>query len=380
MAAPALHPPTDATAALALRDVVKDYPGPGGRKVRAVDHVSLSLADGEFFSLLGPSGCGKSTTLRMLAGFEQPTAGEITIAGQDMVGVPPYRRPVNMVFQSYALFPHLTVAGNLAFGLEMKGLPRPEIERRVAAALGLVRLDEMGPRRPGQLSGGQQQRVALARALINEPAVLLLDEPLGALDLKLRREMQIELKQLQQRLGITFVYVTHDQEEALAMSDRIGVMDRGRLLQVGPPTEIYERPNCRFVADFIGEANFLEGRVEGREEGHVRVRAAAADLTVLGLPGAGVGPGQAVTVAIRPEKLRLTQARPEQAANAVEGRVLEVVYIGSDTRVTVAVGPELRLVAWDSNEISTLDPDFYYRVGEGVWVSWPPENALVLGD
>ena len=245
--------------AVEMRDVVKQFPSPGGGVINAVDHLTLEIYEGEFFSLLGPSGCGKSTTLRMLAGFERPTSGEIYIKDQLMGATPPYARPVNMVFQNYALFPHMTVFQNVAFGLEMEHVPRAEIRRRVEEALELVRLPGMGARRSTQLSGGQQQRIALARALVKRPAVLLLDEPLGALDLKLRKEMQLELKALQQQVGITFVYVTHDQEEALTMSDRIAVMSQGRALQIGTPTEIYERPNCRFVADFIGETNFLEG-------------------------------------------------------------------------------------------------------------------------
>jgi spermidine/putrescine transport system ATP-binding protein len=371
---PAEHP-----LSVVLTDVVKDFPTPGGGAFRAVDHVCLAIREGEFFALLGPSGCGKSTTLRMLAGFEQPTAGRIEIEGVPMVGVPPYGRPVNMVFQSYALFPHLTVAQNLAFGLEMKHVPRPEIARRVEAALELVRLPGMGPRRPGQLSGGQQQRIALARALINEPEVLLLDEPLGALDLKLRKEMQLELKHLQQRVGITFVYVTHDQEEALTMSDRIAVMDQGRVLQVGAPTVIYERPNCRFVADFIGEANFLDGRVVEAAGGLATVAVAGGAMAVRGLAQAPVLAGQAVTVAVRPEKLRLSPERPAESANAFPAVVDEVTYIGSDTRVVIRLGEaDLVLSAWDTNDFSTLDPNYYYTPGEAVWVSWPPENALVL--
>jgi spermidine/putrescine transport system ATP-binding protein len=376
----AAGPSAEHTLSVVLTDVVKDFPTPGGGTFRAVDHVSLDIREGEFFSLLGPSGCGKSTTLRLLAGFEQPTAGRIEIEAQPMVGVPPYARPVNMVFQSYALFPHLTVAQNLAFGLEMKRVPRPEIERRVAEALELVRLPGMGPRRPGQLSGGQQQRVALARALINEPEVLLLDEPLGALDLKLRKEMQLELKHLQQRVGITFVYVTHDQEEALTMSDRIAVMDQGRVLQVGPPTLIYERPNCRFVADFIGEANFLDGRVVDTADGLATVALAGDAMTVRGLAQGDMVPGQAVTVAVRPEKLRLSPERPGETGNAFPAVVEEVTYIGSDTRVVIRLGGGLALSAWDTNDFSTLDPNYYYTPGESVWVSWPAENALVLAE
>ncbi len=243
--------------AVELETVTKRY-----GDVVAVDSVTLNIAEGEFFSLLGPSGCGKTTTLRLIAGFEMPTSGSVRIRGREMGTTPPFKRPVNTVFQSYALFPHMTVTQNIAFGLEMSKVPRDEIKRRVAEALEMVRLPEMAGRRPRQLSGGQRQRIALARALVNRPQVLLLDEPLGALDLKLRKAMQLELKALQEQVGITFIYVTHDQEEALTMSDRIAVINQGRVYQVGSPLEIYEQPASRFVADFIGETNFLEGRVE----------------------------------------------------------------------------------------------------------------------
>jgi spermidine/putrescine transport system ATP-binding protein len=262
----------------------------------------------------------------------------------------------------------------------MRGVQRPEIERRVAATLDLVRLPGLGDRKPGQLSGGQQQRVALARALINEPAVLLLDEPLGALDLKLREEMQLELKALQRRLGITFIYVTHDQEEALTMSDRVAVMNAGRILQVGPPTQVYERPGSRFVADFIGEANLVDGLVAGVGDGVAEVTVAAGTLTVAGLAPDPVRVGDAVTVAVRPEKLRLSAERPDGVANRFEARVEQVTYHGADTRLVVRLAPELALVVRDANEVSRLDPGGAQRLGEPVWVSWPVENALVLGD
>ncbi|MBM4466882.1 MAG: polyamine ABC transporter ATP-binding protein [Chloroflexi bacterium] len=252
--------------AVELKGVSKHF-GP----VVAVDTVSLSIGDGEFFSLLGPSGCGKTTTLRLIAGFELPTEGDVYIDGQLQGETPPYRRPVNTVFQNYALFPHMTVFQNVAFGLEMQKVSKEEIRQRVLAALEMVQLPGMENRKPAQLSGGQQQRVALARALVNHPKVLLLDEPLGALDLKLRKAMQLELKALQHRVGITFIYVTHDQEEALTMSERIAVMDRGQVLQVGTPEEIYEQPADRFVADFIGETNFLEGQVQERQAGEAEV-------------------------------------------------------------------------------------------------------------
>ncbi|MDY7024693.1 MAG: ABC transporter ATP-binding protein, partial [Cyanobacteriota bacterium] len=247
--------------AVELINVSKFYSRTKNQKTLAVDSLNLSIQTGEFFSLLGPSGCGKTTTLRIIAGFESPTSGEIYIHQEAMNSRPPFHRPVNTVFQNYALFPHLTVSQNIGFGLEMENLPRPQIRERVSEVLKLVQLKNLENRYPRQLSGGQQQRVALARALVKQPQVLLFDEPLGALDLKLRREMQIELKQIQKRLGITFVYVTHDQEEALTMSDRIGVMNQGQLLQVGTPVEIYEHPKTRFVAEFIGESNILTGVV-----------------------------------------------------------------------------------------------------------------------
>ena len=261
-----LHP-----VAIDVRRVSKIF-GSGGDIVRALDDVSLTIEENEFFTLLGPSGCGKTTLLRLIAGFEHPSGGHILLHGEDISPLPPYRRPVNTVFQNYALFPHLTVGDNVGFGLQMLGRPRGEIDATVGAMLRLVRMEELKNRKVGQISGGQQQRVALARALAPRPKVLLLDEPLSALDLKLRKEMQIELKRLQHETGITFIFVTHDQEEALTMSDRLAVMNGGRLLQIGSPHEIYDRPQNRFVANFIGETNFLEGRVTGRANGRVRVK------------------------------------------------------------------------------------------------------------
>ena len=286
--------------------------------VLAVRDLSLAVAPGEFFALLGPSGCGKTTTLRMIAGFEQPTQGEVLIRGVAMQGIPPFHRPVNTVFQDYALFPHMTVTQNVEFGLRMAGLARDVAEGRAAKALDLVQLPGVGSRRPRQLSGGQQQRVALARALVNEPAVLLLDEPLGALDLKLRKQMQFELKAMQQRLGISFIYVTHDQEEAMTMADRIGVMHDGQLLQIGAPEEIYDQPVDRFVADFIGETNFLEGRLEELSDERGSVRTQQGDLLLQGtLPKERVSIGAGVTLTIRPEKLTLLKEDAQAAKVSV---------------------------------------------------------------
>ena len=359
--------------AVEMRDVVKRF-----GEVSAVDHVSMQIRDGEFFSMLGPSGCGKTTSLRMIAGFEYPTSGEIFLSGSPIGTTPPFQRNVNTVFQSYALFPHMTVAENVAFGLEMKKVPRIEIGRRVDEALDMVRLAGYGGRRPRQLSGGQQQRVALARALVNHPDVLLLDEPLGALDLKLRKEMQLELKGLQERVGITFIYVTHDQEEALTMSDRIAVMSGGKVLQVGSPTEIYERPNCRFVADFIGESNFVRGRVSAVEPDCVAV-STADGLTLRGQLTQPVRVGDEALISIRPEKARLTLKPPaEGTANVFPVAVDRISYIGSDTRIIVRLGPEHPFSVWEQNARSTVDRDAYWQRGEQGFLWWPVENALVL--
>jgi spermidine/putrescine transport system ATP-binding protein len=317
--------------AVRAESIVKAF-GAGAAAVRALDDVSVGIARGEFFTLLGPSGCGKTTLLRLIAGFEMPSSGHILLDGQDVTDLPPNRRPVNTVFQSYALFPHLTVAENIGFGLEMLGRGRAEIRETVERMLALVRLDSMAGRRPSQLSGGQQQRVALARALAPKPKVLLLDEPLSALDLKLRKEMQVELKRLQHETGITFVFVTHDQEEALTMSDRIGVMSAGRIQQLGTPREIYTRPANRFVAGFIGETNFLAGT---RVPGGVRL---AAGPTIAA-EGGSTGP---VTVTVRPEQLAI--AAPG-VSGALAGRVATLVYFGTDVHAHVALQDGTTLVA-----------------------------------
>ncbi len=363
--------------AVEVREVTKVFPGPHGESVVAVEDVTLTIQEGEFFSLLGPSGCGKTTTLRMIAGFELPTRGEIWIHGRPMGSTPPYRRPVNTVFQNYALFPHMTIYENVAFGLEMEGVPKDEIRRRVLEVLELVRLPGMENRRPRQLSGGQQQRVALARALVKQPEVLLLDEPLGALDLKLRKAMQLELKHIQHRVGITFIYVTHDQEEALTMSDRIAVMDQGQVLQVGAPAEIYEAPVNRFVADFIGESNLLEGQIARLEGERALIYVDGVELAAH-LHTQEVQPSQAVTFALRPEKISLLATTAEVASGhvSVTGVVEERVYIGTDTRYMVRIGDRTQLVVRMQN-LTHQDAD-HFQPGDRVQLSWDPAVARVL--
>ncbi len=370
--------------AVEFHDVTKIFPTPEGSTVTAVDHVSLEIKHGEFFSFLGPSGCGKTTSLRMMAGFEWPTSGEVIINGNEMGHTPPYQRPVNTVFQSYALFQHMTVFQNIAFGLEMEKVPKVEITRRVNEALEMVKLGNMGRRKPKQLSGGQQQRIALARALVKRPEVLLLDEPLGALDLKLRKEMQLELKALQEQVGITFIYVTHDQEEALTMSNRIAVMSKGKALQIGGAVEIYERPNCRFVADFIGETNFLAGVIKKLSKDRVTVLLNTLNKEITGIPQGELSVGKAVAVSIRPEKVKLADDDGKVVKdllgteNQLNGKVVTTAYIGSDTRVVLDLGSSLRMRAWEQNSISTLDPNAYYSAGDPVRVYIPIENTLVL--
>jgi len=368
------------TPAIELRDVCKTFvTRRGGSEVHAVREMTLGIEQGEFFTLLGPSGCGKTTTLRMVAGFEMPTEGEIYLQGEPVARIPPYRRPVNTVFQNYALFPHLTVAQNVGFGLVVKRRPREERKRRIEQALELVQLPGMGDRKPSELSGGQQQRVALARALINEPVVLLLDEPLGALDAKLRKAMQVELKNLQTKVGITFIYVTHDQEEALSMSDRVAVMNEGYVLQVDSPVNIYERPANRFVADFIGETNLVRGTVESTEGelAHVRVADRVLQATVGSRDQGELSAGQEVSLTIRPQKLSLDKIEGE-ADEGLVGTVREVVYLGTDTRYDVELASGEVLDVW----IRNLGGRGYgeFSAGEKVLVSWHPEDARVLID
>jgi len=364
--------------AVELHNVTKVFSSgrSGEEEVYAVKDINLNIPQGEFFTLLGPSGCGKTTTLRLVAGFEMASQGEVLILGKKMNDTPPNLRPVNTVFQNYALFPHLNVEKNIAFGLAVKKTPRHEQQQRVQEALQLVQLADMGRRKPAQLSGGQQQRVALARALVNRPAVLLLDEPLGALDLKLRKAMQLELKQLQKQVGITFIYVTHDQEEALTMSDRIAVMNRGVILQVGDPVSLYENPASRFVADFIGESNFFQARIESVTENILRLRL-GDELVSARLADQHVTPGQTALITVRPEKMMLA-APGQKILDGVSGTVQEVVYIGTDTRYIV------RLLTGDSiivrvQNACAEDLSRYHR-GENVKVFWKPEDAHLLNE
>jgi spermidine/putrescine transport system ATP-binding protein len=351
--------------AVAAQDVVKTF-GQGDHAVNALDHVSLDIRQGEFFTLLGPSGCGKTTLLRMIAGFDVPTSGAILLDGEDITDLPPNRRPVNTVFQSYALFPHLTVAENIGFGLLMQGRPKAEIKTTTDRMLALVKMEPMAARKTSQLSGGQQQRVALARALAPQPKVLLLDEPLSALDLKLRKEMQIELKRLQLETGITFVFVTHDQEEALTMSDRIGVMSAGHLQQVGSPKDIYTRPVNRFVASFIGETNFLPATLEGDA-----IRFDTGDTLPFG--GAFAEKGRKVTATVRPEQVRL--GPPEDGA--IPATVTNLVYFGTDTHCHLHLADGTEVVA---RLQSPATGDAGLATGQKVGIRFVPGALQVLED
>jgi spermidine/putrescine transport system ATP-binding protein len=348
--------------------------------VAAVDDIDLEVLDGEFFSLLGPSGCGKTTTLRMIGGFEEPTSGLIELQGQDVTWLPPYQRNVNTVFQNYALFPHLTIYENVAFGLRRKGVKDSEIKSRVGEMLRLVELPGFEGRRPSQISGGQAQRVALARALINRPAVLLLDEPLGALDLKLRKQMQVELKRIQQEVGITFVYVTHDQEEAMTMSDRIAVMNRGRYEQLGEPEALYEHPTTRFVAAFLGVSNLLEARPDGMADGYAVFR--LADDTAIRVPRALVesrtGP---LSVGVRPEKIRLYEAAGEvpASANRLTGIVRDASYLGVSTQYLVELKDGKRITVYEQNVERATRAELW-SPGEEVNLAWSADHSFVVAE
>ena len=369
-----------------LIDIVKDFESGGGR-VRAVDKVSVQIADGEFFALLGPSGCGKTTTLRLIAGFEQPTAGRVLIRGIAMEGIPAYHRPVNTVFQDYALFPHMTVEQNIMFGLQMEGVGKKEALKRAQEALEMVRLPDVGKRKPHQLSGGQQQRVALARALVKQPAVLLLDEPLGALDLKLRKNMQYELKALQRDVGITFIYVTHDQEEAITMADRIAVMNDGLMLQIGTPREIYEHPGTHFVADFIGETNFIPATLLERAADGIGALRLTDDAVIKAQLSKTLecssGP---VTLAIRPERIGIsTPLNPPKALGGgvdsseitiLDALLVDSQYIGTDTRYTVNIADDIDLIVRVQN---TSEREFSpVTIGQPVKIYWRQSSTTVL--
>ncbi|MEU9886416.1 ABC transporter ATP-binding protein [Sphaerisporangium sp. NPDC051017] len=360
--------------AIELDGVVKEYHA-HGEVVQAVKGVSLSIAEGEFFSMLGPSGCGKTTTMRMIAGFEDPSRGTVRLHGQDVTNVPPNKRDVNMVFQSYALFPHMNVWENVAFGLRRKRVPEQEIKRRVGEMLEIVDLTGRENRRPRQMSGGQQQRVALARALVNNPRALLLDEPLGALDLKLRQAMQMELKRIQREVGITFVYVTHDQNEALTMSDRIAVMNDGLVEQLAGPREIYERPATTFVAGFIGTSNLLSGTADHVSGGTAVIRVAEGERVLVPVGGQTREGGQ-VEVTVRPEKIRISREEPAADVSAVRGVVSEVVYLGTYNSYAVNLSSGAEFTVFEQN---ARDSSITAERGESVWLSWQPQHSYAIG-
>jgi spermidine/putrescine transport system ATP-binding protein len=368
----AAPPVVNRPASVELREIRKHF----GEFV-AVDGVSFTVEQGEFVTLLGPSGCGKTTTLRMIGGFELPTAGALLINGEEMGNRPPYRRPVNTVFQNYALFPHLTVGENIGYGLEMSRVRKDDRVRRVNEVLALVRLPHIEKRKPAELSGGQQQRVALARALVNRPQVLLLDEPLGALDLKLRKAMQLELKRLNREVGATFIYVTHDQEEALTMSDRIAVMNEGKILQVGSPAEIYERPRDRFVADFIGQTNFIEGTVVSLHDGFGAVEIVGSGV-LRGQVVDGTPEGQ-VALAVRPEKIALDSDFPESHVppgwNALSGQVVDLIYLGTHTQHIVRLPNGAEIAVHRQNRSATPAGQ---STGDDVTIVFDPEAATIL--
>ncbi len=357
---------------IAIENVTKKF-----ADFTAVDDLSLTIFNREFFALLGASGCGKSTLLRMLAGFEEPTAGRILIDGQDMRGIPPYKRPVNMMFQSYALFPHMTVEGNIAFGLKQDGMAKGDIEARVAEMLKLVKLERFAKRKPHQLSGGQRQRVALARAVAKRPKVLLLDEPLGALDKKLREETQFELMDLQMKLGLTFVVVTHDQEEAMTMADRIAVMDKGKVMQVATPAEVYEAPNSKFVADFIGNVNMFEGRTAAVGNGKIDIAVAPENFTIRTDATKTCSVGQPVGFAIRPEKIRISRQQPvDPSINSAFGEMWDIAYFGDMTVFHVKLESGRIIKAASLNAVRTVEDPLSYD--DMVWVNFDADAGIVL--
>jgi putrescine transport system ATP-binding protein len=343
----------------------------------AIENLSLVIYEREFFALLGPSGCGKTTLMRMVAGFEEPSEGEVLLDGQSLAGVPPYRRPTNMMFQSYALFPHMTVEANIAFGLKQDRMAKGEIDARVEEMLTLVKLKPFAKRKPHQLSGGQKQRVALARSLAKKPKVLLLDEPLAALDKKLREETQFELTDIQQTLGLTFLIVTHDQEEAMTVADRVAVMDQGRIMQVSTPAEVYEQPNSRYVADFIGDINLLEGRVTGNAEGVVKLDCAENGLHIEVGQTTGAGPGETAWLAIRPEKVSISLDPPaDQSMNCIAGEVWDIGYLGdvSIYHVRLASGTTVRSTV--TNRTRLVERPITWE--DKVWLTWSRDAGVML--
>jgi spermidine/putrescine transport system ATP-binding protein len=369
-------PPRPSVPAIELVGVAKTY-HVHGEDVHAVKNVNVAIREGEFFSMLGPSGCGKTTTMRMIAGFEDPTRGSVFLHGVDVTGVPANKRDVNMVFQSYALFPHMSVFENVAFGLRRKGVPSTEIKRKVGEMLSVVDLTGRERRRPRELSGGQQQRVALARALVNRPRALLLDEPLGALDLKLRQQMQVELKRIQREVGVTFVYVTHDQGEALTMSDRIAVMNDGLIEHLGTPREIYEHPATKFVAGFIGTSNLLSGAVASVESGRAVIQISGSERIIVPLRSNGVKPGDTLELSVRPEKIDLTTTEPSTGdRSVVRGVVTEVVYLGTSTSYNVTTSTGADVVVFDQNASSAED---LADRGDNVFLSWYPQHSYPIG-
>jgi spermidine/putrescine transport system ATP-binding protein len=369
----------DGLPAIELSGVTKDFHS-GSEVVRAVRDMDLRIREGEFFSMLGPSGCGKTTTMRMIAGFEDPTTGTVWLHGKDVTWDPPNKRDVNMVFQSYALFPHMSVFENVAFGLRRRQLPKSEITSKVGEMLEIVDLGGRENRRPRELSGGQQQRVALARALVNHPRALLLDEPLGALDLKLRQAMQVELKRIQREVGITFVYVTHDQGEALTMSDRIAVMNDGVIEHLGTPREIYEHPKTRFVAGFIGTSNLLTGTVSSVSDGDAVILAGRGERIIVAIGQHPVSVGDELEVTVRPEKIRISRDEPGPSGCALRGTVTEVVYLGTATNFNVTTSTGADVVVFVQNA-SAADQEASASIGrdDDVWLSWETPYSYAIG-
>ena len=374
-AGPAEPPGPPGVPAIGLDGVAKEFHS-RGEVVTAVGGIDLAIRPGEFFSMLGPSGCGKTTTMRMIAGFEEPTRGTVRLDGRDVTAAPPNKRDVNMVFQSYALFPHMSVFENVAFGLRRKSVPKDQITRQVGEMLEIVDLTGREQRRPRELSGGQQQRVALARALVNHPKALLLDEPLGALDLKLRQAMQVELKRIQREVGITFVYVTHDQNEALTMSDRIAVMNDGAIEHLGPPREIYEHPATRFVAGFIGTSNLLTGSLARVTGGRGVIEVSPDEQIIVPEGRSALAAGQEVELTVRPEKIELAAGAPPAGGCALRGTVTEVVYLGTSTSFSVRTTTGADVVVFQQNSASAEAPA---GRGDHVWLTWDPQHSYPIG-